>query len=368
MIHVSFSAIAALFAGLLGVMVLCFFLGERRRAQHRLLIYFLLVLIFIQVHSFSLHSGLMLHFPWLLNINIPLVFLLGPLLYSYSRHIRKEGMSKKEWSYHMVPFVFVLSYCFNFYLQGSAYKYNIILNAISADIPVQPYIKTFPSDPWNLNGWIVVELQCLHLFAYGLWTFLGLQRSKVQSHWLTLLNLSLIAASVILFLTEGGVINGKRFLSNLLPELSNPLFAGIVLYAIAIYLILRPAALTRHLPKYQKSSLNEDWRKKKAQDLQVVLERDKLYLRADLSLQLVADVVGIKKHHLSQVINQELGCTFFELVNRLRIKEARQVLSQEEDCKMEMLAYQLGYRSKSAFFNAFKKETSQTPGQFVRSM
>ncbi|MEO9484885.1 MAG: helix-turn-helix domain-containing protein [Ekhidna sp.] len=364
----SFSSIAALFAGLIGIIVVCFFLSKQRGKQHRLLIYFLLILIYMQAYSFAFDTGLMLSFPWVLNSNIPLVFLLGPLLHGYSHYLQQRKLTSMEWIIHLLPFIFVTLYFFNFYLQGNGYKFNIIANSIDADEPLQSYVKDFPSDPWNLNGWIVVELQCLHLLVYGISTHLSIFRSSARSRWLILLNFSLIVASVVLFMSEGGVINGVRFLGTFLPPLSNALFAVIVLYGFAIYLIIKPSFLMQYVPKYQKSSINEDWRKQKAKDLLTTLEQDKLYLSSDLSLQLVADAMGIKKHHLSQVINQELNCTFFELLNRFRINEARQVLSQEADCKMEALAYQLGYRSKSAFFIAFKKETSQTPGQFARSI
>ncbi|WP_421765593.1 helix-turn-helix domain-containing protein [Ekhidna sp.] len=365
---VSFSTIASLFAGLLGFIVLLFFLGSQRRSQHRFLIYFLLILIYLQVYSFTFHSGLMLKFPAILNTNIPLVFLLGPFLYTYICHLQQKALSKISLAFHLMPFIFVALYFFNFYLQEEGYKFNILANEIGAELVTKPYNKSFQSDPWNLNGWIVVEIQCLHLFVYGILSYLSLRKSEIRSKWLLLLTFGLILAAMILFFTQGGVINGVRFLGTFLPKPSNDLFAAILLYVAAIYLIINPKAFIKYIPKYRKSSLDEDWRKRKAEALLTTLEKNKLYLNTNLSLQLVADVMGIKKHHLSQVINQELGCTFFELINRYRIKEARHVLSQEEDCKMEALAYQLGYRSKSAFFNAFKKETSQTPGQFARGI
>lgn len=364
--HFSYSAIAALFAGLLGFIFLCFFLNKQRRKQHRFLIYFLIVLIYLQVYSFLFQSGLMLSSPWLLNTNIPLIFILGPLLFGYTCDLQQRKLDWRNWVYHLIPFIFVTFYSFNFYLQSNGYKFNIIAESIGASVDPQPFIKTFPSDPWDLNGWIVVELQCLHLFAYGTVMFFSLRKSNANSIWLTLLTFTLMAASVILFLSEGGVINGVRFLNNLLPSLSNLVFTVFVLYLLIIYLIVKPSILSRYLPKYQKSSLEKSWRQKKASDLMDILEQDKLFLSPQLSLQEMADTMGIKKHHLSQVINQELGCTFFELINRFRIQEARQVLKENSECKMESLAYELGYRSKSAFFNAFKKETSLTPGQFAQ--
>ncbi len=364
----SYSAIAALFAGLLGFIFLCFFLNKPRRKQHRFLIYFLLILIYLQVYSFIFQSGLMLRVPWFLNTNIPLIFALGPFLFGYSRDLQQRKLSRKQWLYHLAPFIFVTFYCFNFYLQSDQYKFNIIADSIGANVDPQPFVKSFPSDPWDLNGWIVVELQCLHLFAYASYMFFKLRKSNANSVWLTLLTFTLMTASVILFLSEGGIINGVRFLNNLLPRLSNLLFTVFVLYLLIIYLIVKPSILSQYLPKYQKSSLEKSWRQKKAKDLLDVLEQDKLFMSPKLSLQEIADTMGIKKHHLSQVINQELGCTFFELINRFRIKEARQVLRENADCKMESLAYELGYRSKSAFFIAFKKETSLTPGQFAQQV
>ena len=73
----------------------------------------------------------------------------------------------------------------------------------------------------------------------------------------------------------------------------------------------------------------------------------------------------MSSHHLSQILNEELGCTFFELTNSYRIEEAKKRLSESENqYKIEQLAYELGYRSKATFFTAFKKATNLTPQKF----
>lgn len=100
-------------------------------------------------------------------------------------------------------------------------------------------------------------------------------------------------------------------------------------------------------------------------DILAIMENQRLFVQPGFSLQLLADSCQISAHHLSQVINEEMGCTFFELTNEYRIREAKRILAKEEDTvKMEQLAYELGYKSKSTFFIAFKKATKLTPHKY----
>ncbi|MEO0723125.1 MAG: helix-turn-helix domain-containing protein, partial [Bacteroidota bacterium] len=67
-------------------------------------------------------------------------------------------------------------------------------------------------------------------------------------------------------------------------------------------------------------------------------------------------------------INLELGLKFYELTNHYRIEAAKQHLQATTDksLSMEQLAYQLGYKSKSTFYNAFKKAEGMTPRQYQK--
>jgi len=96
-----------------------------------------------------------------------------------------------------------------------------------------------------------------------------------------------------------------------------------------------------------------------------VIENDKLYLDSNFSLELLSLKTGLSKHHISQIINEQLDCTFFDLTNKYRIEEAKRLLAESSYVKIEQLAYQLGYRSKSSFFSAFKRATNLTPSKYL---
>jgi len=88
-----------------------------------------------------------------------------------------------------------------------------------------------------------------------------------------------------------------------------------------------------------------------------------------LQLQNLADYLGIPSYQLSQIINTELQQNFYELINSLRIAEAKHRLIDPTNQHITILAiaYDVGFNSKSTFNTAFKKYTKMTPSQFKKS-
>ena len=74
---------------------------------------------------------------------------------------------------------------------------------------------------------------------------------------------------------------------------------------------------------------------------------------------------SIPAHHISQVINEKLHMSFFELIASYRIKEAESILLDPANdlLTIEEVAEEVGYNSKSAFNKTFKKLTGKTPSE-----
>lgn len=100
--------------------------------------------------------------------------------------------------------------------------------------------------------------------------------------------------------------------------------------------------------------------------LQLSLDRDKLYLNPNLSLQDMAKVVGTNKTKLSSVINNNLKQNFASLLNQYRIREAINLLSDSRyfDYKIEAVGEMCGYNNRQVFHAAFKKIMGITPTHF----
>jgi AraC-like DNA-binding protein len=64
------------------------------------------------------------------------------------------------------------------------------------------------------------------------------------------------------------------------------------------------------------------------------------------------------------VLNQELGTTFYELVNRLRIEHAKRLLMSDVERNVLDVALEVGFNAKSTFNTAFKRHAGMTPSEF----
>jgi YesN/AraC family two-component response regulator len=104
---------------------------------------------------------------------------------------------------------------------------------------------------------------------------------------------------------------------------------------------------------------------KTIEELIQLMEVDKPYLNPDLTLNGLAEKLEISPRELSLMLNSELKLSFFNFVNKYRIKEAEQMLSDKTNKKtiLEIL-YQVGFNNKSAFNRVFKEFTGFTPTEF----
>ncbi|MEJ8801854.1 helix-turn-helix domain-containing protein [Pontibacter sp. H249] len=117
--------------------------------------------------------------------------------------------------------------------------------------------------------------------------------------------------------------------------------------------------------KYEKSALSQEAKQDLLQKLKTA-EAEKFYIQPSASLPALAKQLHTSPHYLSQALNECLGKSFFEYLAELRIQEAKSILANasQQHLKIEEVAEQTGYLSKSAFSAAFKKHTGQTPGEY----
>lgn len=120
--------------------------------------------------------------------------------------------------------------------------------------------------------------------------------------------------------------------------------------------------------KYKRSGLNDKTAQGYQQKLQKYMEEKKPYLDPELAINDVAHQLHISRHHITQVINENLHKNFFTWINEYRVREVKQRLLDEKFSHLTIvaIAFDCGFNSKSAFNSIFKKETGQTPSEFRR--
>ena len=96
------------------------------------------------------------------------------------------------------------------------------------------------------------------------------------------------------------------------------------------------------------------------------MDKEKPYRETGLTLPMLAHMIQVSPHHLSQVINEKLNKSFFDFVNEYRVDDAKKAMTGPDAGRFSILgiAMDAGFNSKSAFYTAFKKHTGITPSRF----
>lgn len=366
----SFVATIILFGILQAGILLYLFLSKPPKAN-RLLAVAITALLLLELESLLKETGWILHVIHYLNVPTATILLIGPCIYLYTRSALSDA--KSEWTdwIHAVPFLFYFGYSFFFIFQSAAMKTYAYLAWYRPELATDPVRPAFPTDPLGIQGIFVVEGFVLHALIYGILGLFTIYKSHQLSRpglsrrrWLLSINWFLVASAIFLFFSQGGVVNGHVFFKSPLPHYFSSIFSALLVYVFTLLLITNSDLLVGPKPKYQKSILPRALRKRGMTKVRILLEHEKPFLRQTFSLGELALATGLKAHHLSQILNEEFKLSFSELTNKYRIAEAKERLRRSPDLKIEALAYTLGYKSKSAFFAAFKRSTKLTPGQY----
>jgi len=117
---------------------------------------------------------------------------------------------------------------------------------------------------------------------------------------------------------------------------------------------------------YLKSGFSTSMASHYRERLVKVMNDEKPFTNGDLRLPQLAARLNMSPHNLSEMVNREFGVNFSEFLSSYRIREARQIMSNEKTRKLRLIdvAYQAGFNNKTSFCQTFKKQTGLTPSEF----
>lgn len=128
----------------------------------------------------------------------------------------------------------------------------------------------------------------------------------------------------------------------------------------------KTAVVLPEISKYSRSALSEEQAQRIAKKIAFAMKNECLHLDPNLSLSKLAGHIGASSNHVSQTLNETLGLSFFDYINRWRIEGAKQEILAGEKPVLN-IALAMGFNTSSSFYKAFKKETGKTPRDFRKS-
>lgn len=169
--------------------------------------------------------------------------------------------------------------------------------------------------------------------------------------------------------------NGDTFTFTLKPFFHQTLlFKILILFilialAAAVYYIYKKRPFDRK-EKYKTSALTSQYAEECIKSLKRLMENEKVYREPDITLQSLAEKLSVSPHVLSQVLNEKLNRNFPDFINWYRVEEAKRIFQTPRGAqkKIATVAFDVGFNTIVAFYNAFKKYTGMTPAQYKKGI
>jgi len=122
--------------------------------------------------------------------------------------------------------------------------------------------------------------------------------------------------------------------------------------------------------KYRRSGLDEERALQIWGRLRALMEQEPLFLDPDLQLAVLAQRLDVSPQILSEVLGKMAGARFYDYINRLRVARAQQLLADTRRDALPVLdiAFAAGFKTKSSFNKYFKQAVGMTPSEYRRSL
>ena len=96
------------------------------------------------------------------------------------------------------------------------------------------------------------------------------------------------------------------------------------------------------------------------------MDSKKPYLNTEFRLLDLREVLPLNRTYLSQFISTTYGCNFYQFVARYRVEEAKRLMTEHPDMKLQDVAEKSGFSSPAALSHIFSRETGLTPSEWSK--
>jgi AraC-like DNA-binding protein/Tfp pilus assembly protein PilF len=126
----------------------------------------------------------------------------------------------------------------------------------------------------------------------------------------------------------------------------------------------------QQMEKYKKSALTHDMQDELLDRILMLMENTAVICDTKFTIDKLAELAQSNQTYVSQVINNTLKKNFRSFLNSYRVREAQRIFTAPDAAKytIEAVALRVGFKSRSAFRDAFKEITGVSPTFYLKSI
>jgi len=337
--------------------------GKRRNTAANRLLSILMLLTAVRLfHVAMTRVG---HGQGRLDWSLPLILTFSPLLYLYCQALLEPRFAWKR--IHLVHFAPAILWA-----AWRGVQFLFISSAPEASVAPAAWLASYWPDLLWVSQTIVYLILIRRLLRRHAGSSAG-ELSDIDSVrliWIRALSIAFGSLCALIGFFLAGTALGLKFIrpSNTILYVS----VTLIVYIWGWFGLRQPEVFSASASEGEERTTepaSPDAAENLKRLLKVMDERSP-HLAPGLTLHDLARASGLPAYQLTDLLNRDLGQSFYEFVNRRRIEEAKRKLADPAFDKIKILAIALdcGFASKSAFNRVFREMTGLTPSAFRRSL
>jgi AraC-like DNA-binding protein len=373
-LSLDWSQLVALVGSLQGLLLAGVLFSQRsNRTANRLLGALMLAFTLYLAASVYYATGLLKVYSQFFGVSYLMPWLFGPLVYLYAvtASDRARRLRKADVLHFAVPAV-VLVVLAPFYMMSGPEKIALFDRIVGGDVPRNMRIV----DPTKYASGIVYSVATL--------LYLRRHRRTVEENYSNTARVNLrwllwFAGAAAVIWSLATTMRITDFGEHLRDEHIS-LAVAVLIYAIGYMGLKQPEVFryqTAEMPipsaqtapegvRYERSGLGDSEARELAAALRHEMDEAQPWRDSELTLADLAGRLATSPHKLSEVLNAQVGQTFYDFVNGYRVREVQRRIEAGDATRLKILAIAMdaGFASKSTFNQAFKKHARATPSEF----
>ena len=416
--------IVLVFSGiLLGALCISILLFSNKAHKHanRILAFTILITVLNISTNALLKTDFYVNYPHFFRVTSPLLYIYSPLIYLYIRAMVKDETGFRKWDWiNFIPALLHFGELIPFYILSTEEKRYFITTVIRDPVKLNHFAPYMLSPYWHniikaVLGFIymIFSLRLLKINRSAILKLSPDQNTNIYRWLLTLASTVLIMYSLTLLFIFLPIPDGIDI--NILMTLTVS-----VIYFLCIYLFFVPSILfglpiirkelilnqpavipgesysftvtqqssqlysnTYDVAQVVVSEKKEPDEKETAAAkeaarysylevykplLEMHLESAKPFLKRGYSINDLSKETGIPLHHLTALLNKGYNERFNDFINKLRLEYLEKHFKPEwERLTLEGIGNEIGFSSRTTFYNVIKKNTGLSPSAYLES-